>query len=224
MSAKSTTASTDLSVLPEDNTAYGTKEYWQQRYMQEEAATFDWFKTYRDLEPLLSKHIGSKDVRILMLGCGNSTLSSDMYDDGYQSIINVDYSDVVIEQMRQRTQHQSGMTWEVMDVRALDLGDGSVDVAIDKGTLDALMCDKGDVWEPSAEMCENVGREVNEVNRVLTAGGKFIWITFGQPHFRRRHLERPSWELQIERLNDGGFDYFMYIATKKLAAAPSPIH
>ncbi|KAJ2330860.1 hypothetical protein GGI00_003513, partial [Coemansia sp. RSA 2681] len=162
MSAKPTTASTDLSVLPEDNTAYGTKEYWQQRYRQEEAVTFDWFKTYKDLEPLLSKHIDSKDVRILMLGCGNSTLSSDMYDDGYQNIVNVDYSDVVIEQMRQRSQQQVRMTWEVMDVRALKLDDGSVDVAIDKGTLDALMCDKGDVWEPSAELCENVAGEVNE--------------------------------------------------------------
>ncbi|KAJ2450898.1 hypothetical protein GGF42_004382 [Coemansia sp. RSA 2424] len=215
MSAKPTTASTDLSVLPEDNTAYGTKEYWQQRYRQEEAVTFDWFKTYKDLEPLLSKHIGSKDVRILMLGCGNSTLSSDMYDDGYQNIVNVDYSDVVIEQMRQRSQQQVGMTWEVMDVRALNLDDGSVDVAIDKGTLDALMCDKGDVWEPSAELCENVAGEVDEVDRVLAAGGKFIWITFGQPHFRKRHLERASWELQVERLNDGGFDYFMYVVTKK---------
>ncbi|KAJ2745920.1 hypothetical protein GGI20_001799 [Coemansia sp. BCRC 34301] len=209
-----TTASTDLSVLPDDNTGYGTREYWQQRYTREEATTFDWFKSYKDLKPLFGKHIGSKDVRILMLGCGNSLLSSDMYDDGYHNIVNVDYSDVVIGQMRQRSKHQPGMTWEVMDVRALNLDDSSVNIAIDKGTLDALMCDKGDVWEPSAEMCENVAREVNEVDRVLATGGKFIWITFGQPHFRRRHLERASWELQIEKLNDGGFDYFMYVVTK----------
>ncbi|KAJ2005372.1 hypothetical protein GGI04_001353 [Coemansia thaxteri] len=209
-------ASTDLSVLPENNAAYGTKEYWQQRYAQEGTESFDWFKTYKDLEPLLSKHIASREARILMLGCGNSTLSGDMYEAGYQSIVNVDYSEVVIEQMRQRTQHQPKMTWEVMDVRALALDDGSVDVAIDKGTLDALMCDKGDVWDPSPELCENVGREVGEVDRVLAAGGKFIWITFSQPHFWRRHLVRDSWALEIERLNDGGFDYFVYIATKAL--------
>ncbi|KAJ2899421.1 hypothetical protein IWW38_000995 [Coemansia aciculifera] len=211
-----TTASTDLSVLPADNTAYGTKEYWQQRYRQEESSTFDWFKTYKQLEPLLSKHIGSKNARILMLGCGNSTLSGDMYDDGYHNIVNVDYSDVVIDQMRRRSQqHQPKMSWEVMDVRALSLDDGSIDVAIDKGTLDALMCDKGDVWEPSAELCKNVAGEVNEVDRVLAPGGKFIWITFGQPHFRKRHLERPTWELKVEKLNDGGFDYFIYVVTKK---------
>ncbi|KAJ1834743.1 hypothetical protein IWW55_005979 [Coemansia sp. RSA 2706] len=208
------TASTDLRVLPEKNADYGTLEYWQQRYTQEPDEVFDWFKTYADLKPLLQQHV-ARDARILMLGCGNSTLSGDMYADGYERITNVDYSDVVIEQMRQRTQHQPRMTWEVMDVRAMALDTGAIDVAIDKGTLDALMCEKGDVWEPSAELCANVAREVDEVDRVLAPGGKFLWITFGQPHFRRRHLERDSWAIEVERLNDGGFDYFVYIMTKR---------
>ncbi|KAJ1735771.1 hypothetical protein LPJ61_000368 [Coemansia biformis] len=207
-------ASTDLGVLPGKNAEYGTREYWEQRYTQEPDSAFDWFKTYADLKPLLDQHIGSKGARMVVLGCGNSTLSSDMYRDGYENIVNVDYSDVVVGQMRQRYKHQSKMTWEVMDVRALALGDGSVDVAIDKGTLDALMCDGGDVWEPSAELCANVGREVSEVERVLAPGGKFIWITFGQPHFRKRHLERATWTIEVERLNDGGFDYFVYVMTK----------
>ncbi|KAJ2479554.1 hypothetical protein IWW47_006015, partial [Coemansia sp. RSA 2052] len=51
--------------------------------------------------------------------------------------------------------------------------------------------------------------------RVLAAGGKFIWTIFGQPHFRKQHLECTSWELQVEWLNDGSFNYFMYVATKK---------
>ncbi|KAI8321272.1 S-adenosyl-L-methionine-dependent methyltransferase [Martensiomyces pterosporus] len=212
-------ASTDLSVLPESNAEYGTKEYWQKRYEQEPDEAFDWFKTYEDLKPLFGRHIPDKESRILMLGCGNSTLSGDMYDDGYENIVNVDYSDIVVGQMRQRTSHQPRMTWEVMDVRQLELESGSIDVAIDKGTLDALMCEKGDVWEPSKELCENVAREVDEVERVLGDNGRFIWITFGQPHFRKRHLIRDSWELEIEKLNDGGFDYFVYILTKKGAAA-----
>ncbi|KAJ1744230.1 hypothetical protein LPJ55_004013 [Coemansia sp. RSA 990] len=205
-------ASTDLHVLPKKNAEYGTREYWQQRYAQEEGS-FDWFKTYADLKPLLHQHV-PRDARIVMLGCGNSTLSGDMYEDGFRRIVNVDYSDVVIAQMRQRYQGMSDMAWEVMDVRELALSDGSVDVALDKGTLDALMCEQGDVWEPSPELCENIRRVVDEVDRVLAPGGKFIWITFGQPHFRRRHLERAGWSVAVERLNDGGFDYFAYIASK----------
>ena len=35
-----------------------------------------------------------------MLGCGNSKLSEQMYEDGYTNILNVDISPTVIEQMR----------------------------------------------------------------------------------------------------------------------------
>lgn len=45
-----------------------------------------------------------------MLGCGNSTLSRDMYDDGYRNIANVDYSSVVIEKMRRVNAGCEGMT------------------------------------------------------------------------------------------------------------------
>lgn len=33
-----------------------------------------------------------------------------------------------------------------MDIRKLDFVSGSFDVAIDKGTMDAMMTSKGDVW------------------------------------------------------------------------------
>lgn len=33
-----------------------------------------------------------------------------------------------------------------MDVRDLQFPDGAFDVAIDKGTMDAMMTSKGDVW------------------------------------------------------------------------------
>jgi hypothetical protein len=33
-----------------------------------------------------------KETRILMLGCGNSTLGEEMYDAGYHGIVNIDVS------------------------------------------------------------------------------------------------------------------------------------
>ena len=38
-----------------------------------------------------------REIKILNLGCGNSCLSEEMFDDGYVSIWNVDYSTVVIQ-------------------------------------------------------------------------------------------------------------------------------
>ena len=51
--------------------------------------------------------------------------------------------------------------WSVMDVREMQLPDGSVDVAIDKGTLDAFL--HGSLWDPPADVQSNVGRYVDEV-------------------------------------------------------------
>lgn len=103
-----------------------------------------------------------------------------------------------------------------MNVQDLtEISNESFDVAIDKGTMDALMCEKGDVWEPSEQLILDVKREVDEVQRILRPGGTFIYITFGQPHFRRRHLERPGvWDIEIIQIGEA-FHYFVYIMRKK---------
>ena len=41
-----------------------------------------------------------KSNSILMLGCGNSKLSDQMYEAGYHDILNIDISPSVIEQMQ----------------------------------------------------------------------------------------------------------------------------
>lgn len=42
-----------------------------------------------------------------------------------------------------------------MDVRDLKFDDASFDVAIDKGTMDAMMTSKGDVWVRDADSIPN---------------------------------------------------------------------
>ena len=41
-------------------------------------------------------------------------------------------------------------------------------------------------------------------------GGKFLYLTFGQPHFRRRYLTRPGTTLEIQQVGDA-FHYNLYI-------------
>ncbi|KAI8061153.1 S-adenosyl-L-methionine-dependent methyltransferase [Gongronella butleri] len=210
-------ASTSLNVVPDDPTAYKTQEYWEERYQQEDVSTtFDWFKTYDDLKPLLNEHIKNKDASILILGCGNSTLGEDMYNDGYKHITNIDYSPTVVENMKQRCAHMPEMQWLEMDIRALTFEKESFDVVIDKGTMDALMCDQGDVWDPSEELIEEVKKEVDEVERVLKVGGVFLYITFGQPHFRKPRLARDCWEIKTTTMGDA-FHYFFYSMIKERA-------
>lgn len=37
---------------------------------------------------------------MLNIGCGKSLFSEDMYDEGYTNILNIDYSEQVIEDMK----------------------------------------------------------------------------------------------------------------------------
>jgi len=116
-------------------------------------ASFDWFKTYEEIKHLINRFVPSKTSRIVMLGCGNSTLSRDLYDDGYKRVDNIDYSDVVIEKMKRVNEEKTEMTWVVGDIRDLPFENESVDVCIDKGTMDALLTGVKDVWVRNLFVC-----------------------------------------------------------------------
>ena len=56
---------------------------------------------YGVLSGVIHKYIKPAD-KILMVGCGNSKLSEDLYDLSYHDITNIDISDHVIKHMTQR--------------------------------------------------------------------------------------------------------------------------
>lgn len=72
---------------------YGDPKYWDDRYKTQAKKTFDWLEDYNSLKPILNNLI-EKSNSILQLGCGNADLSTDMYDDGYHNIENIDISSV----------------------------------------------------------------------------------------------------------------------------------
>lgn len=81
----------------------------------------------------------------MILGCGNAKFSEDLYDAGFHNQWNVDISDVVIQQMKDRNQHRPKMVYEVMDVCDMNYPDNFFDVAIDKSTIDTILCGENPV-------------------------------------------------------------------------------
>lgn len=82
---------------------------------------------------------------MLIIGCGNSTLSSDLYDTGIERITNVDLSDNVIKKMKkQNEKRRPNMKWLPMDARQMTFEDNQFSVVLDKGTIDALMSNKSE--------------------------------------------------------------------------------
>lgn len=84
-------------------------------------------------------------------GCGNSSLSEDMYRDGFHNITNIDYSSVVVDNMKNRSAEARSMRWLVMDIKDLKFESGSFDIVIEKATLDALLVAERDPWRLSDE-------------------------------------------------------------------------
>lgn len=59
-----------------------------------------------------------------------------MYDAGYQNIVSVDYSSIVIEQMQAMNEvERPELEWKVADIRQLPFEAASFDVCIDKATM-----------------------------------------------------------------------------------------
>jgi len=137
-----------------------------------------------------------------MEGCGNSTLSEDMYNDSLENITNVDFSEEVIKLMSERCKDLNKMTWLEMDVMDLKFPDASFDVVIDKGTMDALLTGQESVWEVEEDLAINIDKMLSEIYRVLVPHGTYIYITFGQPHFRKPLIlkDKYQWDLSMETI------------------------
>jgi ubiquinone/menaquinone biosynthesis C-methylase UbiE len=132
-------------------------------------------------------------------------------------IDNIDFSEICIKNMQERNvEKRPSMKWLVMDILDLKYKDQSFDIVLDKGTMDAIMCEKGDVWNVSEELAAKVDAMLSGVTRVLKPGGKYIYITFGQPHFRKPLMlkEKYGWTFQQETI--GVFFFFVLFSSPSI--------
>ncbi|OAE22963.1 hypothetical protein AXG93_2997s1270 [Marchantia polymorpha subsp. ruderalis] len=170
--------------------AYGDEAYWDNRYSQD-AGSFDWYQRYSGLSPIITKYI-SKTHRILMVGCGNAVISEDMVNDGYQEIVNVDISQVVIDAMVKNDSGTGQSQNFEYYLRVHVLVDTEVGVSVlSYRMFDSLMC--------GASAPYSAARMLEEVRRVLKPGGVYMLITYGDPRVRMSHLKGPemNWSIAL---------------------------
>lgn len=155
---------------------YSDLSYWDERYRKSDGACFDWYQRYDTLKHVLNLVI-PKDASILQVGVGNSRLQLDMTLDGYASILSVDYSPVVIQQMRRSHQSHLQLQYAVADARNMpQYADAAFGAVLDKGTLDAMAC--------SQNAATDIHSMLKESSRLLKPNGVFLGISYGSANSR----------------------------------------
>lgn len=222
--ASSTESTNDTAQLPNKHntiadkvTDYKCVDYWNQRFSTE--PEYDWLVTYPHISSLLSQYIDTSH-RILIIGCGNSTLSYDLYNHGYKNVISIDYSQVVIDNMRAKYSRIPELRYYLCDMTQLHqlFPLSYFDIIIDKASIDSMIVDQGDPWNPKQSTRDQVHQCVKSIRTVLSSYGIFIQISWQQPHFRiNNYINRVSyaWNITTHTFNvNDGFDYFMYVCQR----------
>ena len=120
--------------------------YWEGRYALF-SQRMDWYTNYSQLNmdfniyDLIKERYPSKTFqkRILEMGCGNSTLSADLYKSGFKNITAIDYSTVVIKKMLE-IYKDIPIKFLVCDFNLMNIffEEKSFDIIFEKAALDSI--------------------------------------------------------------------------------------
>ncbi|KAK7247088.1 hypothetical protein RIF29_41965 [Crotalaria pallida] len=197
---------------------FTSKENWDKFFsIRGKGDSFEWYAEWAQLKDPLLSLIQPPSNHLLVPGCGNSRLSEHLYDSGFISITNIDFSKVVISDMlRRNVRDRPHMRWRVMDMTQMQFEDETFDAVIDKGGLDALM-------EP--ELGPKLGNQyLSEVKRVLKPGGKFVCLTLGECHVLGLLFSkfRLGWKMTVSAIplkssSKSSLQTFMVVAEKELS-------
>jgi SAM-dependent methyltransferase len=125
---------------------YEKREYWENRFESE--TEFDWLGKLENFKHLLNLKVKSKTVvlltlryiyiqensLILILGCGNSSLSFELSQLGH-FVVSCDYSRLVCLKEKEKTK----MEYLVADCQSSLFRNKGFDCVIEKGVIDALI-------------------------------------------------------------------------------------
>jgi hypothetical protein len=196
------------------------QSYWDERFLTEES--FEWFGDCSRLYPVLDLYLkSSPSIILLHLGCGSSSLAEEMYNRHYcHLILNVDYSFGILDKRRSIRKNEYLIDWLALDIRTIPLCSDYFDTIIEKGTLDVFFVGhEHHLWKPTEELKEKIDGILTQISQCLRSdNGRFISISFQQPHFRRPFLakDKYQWSIQVHSVADGNecVEYFVYVMTK----------
>jgi SAM-dependent methyltransferase len=155
---------------------------------------FDMYCSYTELRPHVldaARRTGKSfaDVRVLILGCGESRLPQQLAADKFTSITAIDKDAALIDSLSVHAAHPA-VRYFAMDCRTMDLPSEGYDLVIDKALSDTLAC--------GPQSFASLLQMHKEVMRVLAPGGTYFALSFQDPDERLQHLTRPGLFWRVE--------------------------
>ena len=186
---------------------YSSKSYWEGRYGIF-SKRMDWYTNFAQLnkdfniENLIKKVYPSNTYkkRILEMGCGNSTLSYDLYNKGFKNITAIDFSTNIINKMREYYKDTT-IKYQVCDFYSMNIffEENSFDIIIEKAGLDSIATKGTD------DVPELLYKVFKNIYFILSNGGILLSFSSKNTDFWRRNIYN---RLEREKL-------FEVVETKK---------
>jgi Methyltransferase domain len=186
-------------LLPAQIDDFRSPQFWKQFFEARGGKSFEWYGEWQSFANNFTKLVNDRSARILILGCGNSRMSEQLYQAGYSAITNVDFDAGVIDEMkRKHAKNCPDMKWITLDVTKMKpsdqsagkegdgIADESFDVVLDKGTMDAMFTD-----DKNPAVVESIDKMLSEVHRVLVPKkGLYCIVTLAQDHLLAHWAKR----------------------------------
>jgi 2-polyprenyl-3-methyl-5-hydroxy-6-metoxy-1,4-benzoquinol methylase len=153
-----------------DDIKYCSDSYWDDRYSKT-TQSYDWYISPSILIKLFDNIIDINH-KILHIGCGNSLLSEELYNIGYNNnnIYNLDISRTIIHKQSEKYIDYK-MKWICQNiVESSNLKKNVFDIIIDKATLDSIACNNYKL----------VSKAFKYIIKILKVGGIFILVSINQ--------------------------------------------
>ena len=163
------------------NGDYSSQGFWEQRYANKpKGGVCEWYFSLETLLPLMrsanllseEEEDGKRTIDVLEIGCGDAPLLPALpLGMARGRRVAIDFSAHVIEKLLKEAPSSSSCEFLVEDARRMrTFAAHSFDLLIDKGTLDAMLCD------PRLG-ARNVRQIFQQVTRIMRPTGAFLIVS-----------------------------------------------
>ena len=222
--------------LVSDVSYLSRKAFWDTYYTANQSK-FEWLLGSSDTQDVISQILPARSFSLLDIGCGASTLATDVCYFAQKGIgqvsavlFDISHGALEIQQkfhreiekryVKEMDKRKKGQPLNIEmdnirfyyiqgDVKKMPFQAKTFDVVLDKGTTDSLLKDSQHGGAYAQEL-------VCQVQYVLAPGGHYVQVTDEDPDLRLTFMQKHwhSGSVSYKAVDHGGHEYFIYIAKK----------